>query len=42
MVVEACLMEHYLKEAHETLAIGMNRIKGASRRGAGGEDEAKI
>ena len=26
------------KEAHETLAIGMNRIKGASCSGEGGED----
>ena len=26
------------KEAHETLAVGMNRIKGASCSGEGGED----
>jgi len=30
------------KEAHETLAIGMNRIKGASCSGEGGEDEARF
>ncbi len=29
------------KEAHETLAIGMNRIKGASCSGEGGEDEKR-
>ena len=28
-------------EAHETLAIGMNRIKGASCSGEGGEDPHK-
>ena len=26
------------EEAHETLAIGMNRVKGASCSGEGGED----
>ncbi len=30
------------KEAHETLAIGMNRIKGASCSGEGGEDEERF
>ena len=30
------------KEAHETLAIGMNRIKGASCSGEGGEDESRF
>jgi glutamate synthase (NADPH/NADH) large chain len=30
------------KEAHETLAIGMNRIKGASCSGEGGEDEGRF
>ena len=30
------------KEAHETLAIGMNRIKGASCSGEGGEDENRF
>ena len=30
------------KEAHETLAIGMNRIKGASCSGEGGEDERRF
>ena len=30
------------KEAHETLAIGMNRIKGASCSGEGGEDEKDL
>ena len=30
------------KEAHETLAIGMNRIKGASCSGEGGEDEQRF
>ena len=30
------------KEAHETLAIGMNRIKGASCSGEGGEDAARF
>ena len=30
------------KEAHETLAIGMNRIKGASCSGEGGEDETRF
>ncbi len=30
------------KEAHETLAIGMNRIKGASCSGEGGEDEKSL
>ncbi len=30
------------KEAHETLAIGMNRIKGASCSGEGGEDEDRF
>ena len=30
------------KEAHETLAIGMNRIKGASCSGEGGEDEVRF
>ena len=30
------------KEAHETLAIGMNRIKGASCIGEGGEDEKRF
>ena len=30
------------KEAHETLAIGMNRIKGASCSGEGGEDEKRF
>ena len=29
-------------EAHETLAMGMNRIKGASCSGEGGEDAQKI
>ena len=29
-------------EAHETLAIGMNRVKGASCSGEGGEDEARF
>ena len=42
LVVEVCLMELYLKEAHETLAIGMNRIKGASCSGEGGEDEKRF
>ena len=30
------------KEAHETLAIGMNRIKGASCSGEGGEDSERF
>ncbi len=30
------------KEAHETLAIGMNRIKGASCSGEGGEDQSRF
>ena len=30
------------KEAHETLAIGMNRIKGASCSGEGGEDSRRF
>ena len=30
------------KEAHETLAIGMNRIRGASCSGEGGEDEKRF
>ena len=30
------------KEAHETLAIGMNRIKGASCSGEGGEDAERF
>ncbi len=30
------------KEAHETLAIGMNRIKGASCSGEGGEDHSRF
>ena len=30
------------EEAHETLAIGMNRIKGASCSGEGGEDSRKV
>ena len=30
------------KEAHETLAIGMNRIRGASCSGEGGEDEQRF
>ena len=30
------------KEAHETLAMGMNRIKGASCSGEGGEDEERF
>ena len=30
------------KEAHETLAIGMNRIKGASCSGEGGEDQKRF
>ena len=30
------------KEAHETLAIGMNRIRGASCSGEGGEDEIRF
>ena len=30
------------KEAHETLAIGMNRIKGASCSGEGGEDKSRF
>ena len=30
------------KEAHETLAIGMNRIKGASCSGEGGEDDERF
>jgi glutamate synthase (NADPH/NADH) large chain len=30
------------KEAHETLAMGMNRIKGASCSGEGGEDEKRF
>ena len=30
------------KEAHETLAVGMNRIKGASCSGEGGEDENRF
>ena len=30
------------KEAHETLAVGMNRIKGASCSGEGGEDEERF
>jgi glutamate synthase (NADPH/NADH) large chain len=30
------------KEAHETLATGMNRIKGASCSGEGGEDEIDL
>ena len=30
------------KEAHETLATGMNRIKGASCSGEGGEDEKDL
>jgi len=30
------------KEAHETLAIGMNRIKGASCSGEGGEDDRRF
>ena len=30
------------KEAHETLAIGMNRIKGASCSGEGGEDDIRF
>ena len=30
------------KEAHETLAIAMNRIKGASCSGEGGEDEKRF
>ena len=30
------------KEAHETLAVGMNRIKGASCSGEGGEDEKRF
>ena len=29
-------------EAHETLAIGMNRIKGASCSGEGGEDAKRF
>ena len=29
-------------EAHETLAIGMNRVKGASCSGEGGEDKARF
>ena len=29
-------------EAHETLAVGMNRIKGASCSGEGGEDEKRF
>ena len=29
-------------EAHETLATGMNRIKGASCSGEGGEDEKDL
>ena len=29
-------------EAHETLAVGMNRVKGASCSGEGGEDEARF
>ena len=29
-------------EAHETLAIGMNRIKGSSCSGEGGEDEKRF
>ena len=30
------------KEAHETLATGMNRIKGASCSGEGGEDASRF
>ena len=30
------------KEAHETLASGMNRSKGASCSGEGGEDEKRV
>ena len=30
------------KEAHETLAIAMNRIGGKSNTGEGGEDEARF
>ena len=30
------------KEAHETLAISMNRIKGASCSGEGGEDKSRF
>ena len=30
------------KEAHETLAIAMNRIKGASCSGEGGEDSVRF
>ena len=30
------------KEAHETLAIGMNRIKGASCSGESGEDKSRF
>ena len=30
------------KEAHETLAIAMNRIGGRSNTGEGGEDEARF
>ena len=30
------------KEAHETLAVAMNRIKGASCSGEGGEDAARF
>ena len=30
------------KEAYETLAIAMNRIKGASCSGEGGEDEKRV
>ena len=35
-------MERYRQEAHETLAIGMNRIKGASCSGEGGEDSKRF
>ena len=40
--MEACHMEPYPTEAHETLAMGMNRIKGASCSGEGGEDAKRF
>ena len=40
--MEVCLTALYPKEAHETLAIGMNRIKGASCSGEGGEDDIRF
>ena len=40
--MEVCLTEHLSAEAHETLAMGMNRIKGASCSGEGGEDAKRF